>query len=90
MRQRVPFLRVGIVEKVVERRGAVAELLVEIEGREEQAINYGQLTGEVLPGERVLLNVSAVALNLGTGGKHLVVVNLSRPERDIEAGGRGM
>lgn len=90
MRQRVPLLRVGIVRKVMARRGGAAELLVEMEGREKQAINYEQLTGEVLPGERVLLNVSAVALDLGTGGKHLVVANLSRPERDIEAEGKGM
>ena len=40
------------------------------------AINYPGLAGACDVGERVLLNVTAVGLGLGTGGKHFVVARL--------------
>jgi hypothetical protein len=53
-------------------RGAV-ELDVEIEGGTARALAYPALVGEPEPGDRVLLNVGALALGLGTGGYALVV-----------------
>ncbi|NHC47334.1 DUF3866 family protein [Motilibacter aurantiacus] len=54
--------------------GAV-ELQVALEGGAGtvRALAYPQLVGDPLPGDRVLLNVSALELGLGTGGYALVV-----------------
>ena len=52
--------------------GAV-ELAVDLDGAEAVALAYPALVGTPEPGDRVLLNTSAVDLGLGTGGYHLVV-----------------
>ncbi|MDN5348137.1 MAG: hypothetical protein PWP65_1701 [Clostridia bacterium] len=72
--------RRGRVLAVEREMDGVAELKVEVEGREERALNYPVLTGPALPGDEVLLNVTAVRLGLGTGGYHFVMANLTRPE----------
>lgn len=41
-----------------------------------RAVSYPSLTGELAPGDRVLLNATAVALGLGTGGAHFVIASL--------------
>jgi hypothetical protein len=43
------------------------------EGDEASAVCYPALSGACAPGDRVLLNTTAVDLALGTGGAHLVV-----------------
>jgi hypothetical protein len=83
-------LRRGIVVAVtVERAGAV-ELSVEVEGELAPAIAYPDLTGRVGPGDRVLLNTTAVALGLGTGGYHFVVSVEGSAGPDFSAKGRTM
>ncbi|MBE3589676.1 MAG: DUF3866 family protein [Firmicutes bacterium] len=42
-------------------------------GEEASAVAYPALTGPVAPGDRVLLNTTAVRLGLGTGGRHFVM-----------------
>jgi len=63
---------VGILE---ERPGAI-ELSVEVEGEPgaAAAVAYPALVGQVRVGDRVVLNTTAAALDLGTGGMHFVVV----------------
>src|SRR3954467_13844026 len=58
-------------------RGAV-ELDVTVGGQTVRALAYPALVGEPVPGDRVLLNVGALALGLGTGGYALVA---ARPAR---------
>lgn len=53
-------------------RGA-AELDVDVEGTVTRALVYPQLVGEPATGDRVLLNVGAQVMGLGTGGYALVV-----------------
>src|SRR5204863_1822300 len=53
-------------------RGAV-ELSVTVGAETIRALAYPALVGEPVPGDRVLLNVGALALGLGTGGYALVV-----------------
>ncbi len=50
-----------------------AELVVAVDGAPMRALAYPALTGRPRPGDRVLLNTSALALGLGTGGYALVV-----------------
>jgi len=65
--------RSGVVSALLrEWRGAV-ELDVTVDGEFVRALAYPELTGRPEPGDRVLLNTSALALGLGTGGYALVV-----------------
>jgi Protein of unknown function (DUF3866) len=50
-----------------------AELDVTVDGETVRALAYPELTGRPEPGDRVLLNTTALALGLGTGGYALVV-----------------
>jgi len=49
------------------------ELTVALDGTQAQALAYPQLTGRPEPGDAVLLNTGALAMELGTGGYALVV-----------------
>ncbi len=58
----------------------------------ERAVAFTELVGPVEPGDRVLVNTTAVALALGTGGFHLVVAvsdqaptELGHPGRIVKA-----
>ncbi|MCA1823531.1 MAG: DUF3866 family protein [Frankia sp.] len=66
--------------------GAV-ELDVEVDGERGVALAYPALVGSPEPGDEVLLNTSAVALSLGTGGYHLVVACPTRLPADSDGPG---
>ncbi|MGZ4618205.1 MAG: DUF3866 family protein [Frankiaceae bacterium] len=66
--------------------GAV-ELVIEVAGEGEfRGLAYPKLVGTPDPGDTVLVNTTAVALGLGTGGYLLVIAILSRPAAPAEAG----
>jgi Protein of unknown function (DUF3866) len=66
------------VVSVLRRQWAGAvELEVIVDGAPVRALAYPALTGQPEPGDRVLLNTSALDLQLGTGGYALVV---ARPD----------
>ena len=69
-----------MVTKILSTRPGAQEILV----GEDHAVNYPDLTGTVEPGDEVLLNTTAVDLDLGTGGVHFVIANLSRPVGEFE------
>jgi hypothetical protein len=66
--------------------GAV-ELDVAVDGTAVRALAYPALTGLPLPGDRVLLNTTALDLGLGTGGYALVVALPDRLPPDPELAG---
>ena len=76
--------RPGLVLAVTGGGPGLEEVLAEVEGKEEMAINYPLLTGPVKEGDRVLLNTTAVDKGLGTGGYHFVAAvegnNVSDPK----------
>lgn len=74
--------RQGTVVKILERRQGVTEVLVSVDGAIHKALNYDDLTGSISPGDRILLNVTAVQLGLGTGGYHFVMANYSNTGLD--------
>lgn len=78
-----------VVEKVAARPGFV-ELVVEVEGRREKAILFPDLTGGAEPGDRVVLNTTAVYLGLGTGGYHFVQLVCGHEEHDMTGPGHIM
>ncbi|MBS5450363.1 MAG: DUF3866 family protein [Coriobacteriia bacterium] len=53
-----------------------------------RAINYPQLTGRAVPGDRVALNVTAVDLSLGTGGWDVVTCVTPADGRDLQPEGQ--
>jgi len=77
---------VGVVVRVDRARPGAQELTVSVAGREERAVSYPQLLGEVEAGEQVLLNTTAVRARLGTGGYHFVMKRAGQ-ERPQEATG---
>lgn len=85
-------LRHGIVRAVVAERPGAVEVAVEVDGEgPATAIAYPALVGPVGPGDRVILNTTAVWLDLGTGGLHFVVaveggsaVDGARPGRTMK------
>jgi len=69
---------VGVVTEILESRPGAVELLVEIENRPCRAIAFSSLVDIPETGDSVVVNTTAVDLNLGTGGLHFVIENLSR------------
>ena len=96
-------LRHATVLSVRSERPGVIELAVEVEEPDgppdrgtrvapEPAVAFTELVGPVGPGDRVLVNTTAIALGLGTGGFHLVVAvsehaptELGHPGRIVKA-----
>ena len=77
-------LRRGTVLSV-DTRGAVSELTVDVAGEKRPAIAYEDVTGAVMTGDEVVVNVAARDLGLGSGGFDIVHANLTR---GLEGGGR--
>ncbi len=71
-------IRHGRVTAILRRRPGATEASVAVEpgGSVERAVGYDDLVGELEVGDRVVLNTTAVALGLGTGGFHLVMARL--------------
>src|SRR5437588_1813538 len=65
--------RDGAVTGLRRRWHGAVELDVTVAGRTVPALAYPALVGEPEPGDRVLLNVGALELGLGTGGYAMVV-----------------
>ncbi|AQS58532.1 DUF3866 family protein [Desulforamulus ferrireducens] len=83
-------IRRGVVQKITAQRPGISELLVEVEGELQKAINYDPLTGDVAAGDEVILNTTAVYKKLGTGGAHFVLANLANQEIDVPEAGHIM
>jgi hypothetical protein len=83
-------LRRGTVVSVGASRPGAIEVEVEVEGERAPALAYPDLTGSVGVGDVVLLNTTAVALGLGTGGFHLVIAVEGARATELAHAGRVM
>ena len=83
-------LRRGTVVSVGASRPGAVELEVEVDGERAPALAYPDLTGPVRVGDVVLLNTTAVALGLGTGGFHLVIAVEGDRATELAHSGRVM
>jgi Protein of unknown function (DUF3866) len=79
--------RDGQVVEVTRRRAGAIELTVSTSDGEVAALAYPELVGEPAPGDRVLLNTTALAIGLGTGGFALVVAIPDRLPADRDEPG---
>lgn len=82
--------RIGLVKGIAEEGNGLVKLIVDVDGEEVKALNYKALTGPVYPGDRVLLNNTALHLSLGTGGADLVYHNYTQPLPPFVEGGHIM
>jgi hypothetical protein len=82
----MPSYRTGVVSELLETRPGLQKVSVDIGAGGERAYVLTQIIGPVSPGDRVVVNTSAVELGLGTGGWHIVHWNLSRDEWRERAG----
>jgi hypothetical protein len=65
----------AVVKKILWSRKGIQCLEVFLNEKNEKAINYPDLTGTASPGNRVILNTTAMELGLGSGGYHFVMSN---------------
>lgn len=79
----------GRVIEVTDWDRDAQEVSVRLEMETRRAVNYPALTGPAFAGDDVLLNTTAQALKLGTGGYDFVSANLSRPLPKNAGDGRG-
>jgi hypothetical protein len=79
--------RDGRVSAVTARRTGAVELTVDTADGPLAALAYVPLVGEPQPGDRVLLNTTALSLGLGTGGMALVVAIPDRLPPDTDEPG---
>jgi hypothetical protein len=82
--------RRGSVVAVAEPRPGIQELSVAIDGATETAISYPPLIGAVAVGDVVLLNTTAIDLDLGSGGYHFVIAVEGRAGQGPLPGGHIM
>lgn len=80
-------MRTGTVTGVRRRWAGAIELDVDVDGVASVALAYPALVGEPEPGDAVILNTTAVALGLGTGGYDLVVACPDRLPADRAGSG---
>lgn len=83
-------LRRGRVVRVIDHRQGLSEVLVNVDGKEEKAVAYEDLTGAVVPGDEIVLNTTAVHKALGTGGYHFIVANLDISSTEVPSPGHIM
>src|SRR6476469_10798434 len=76
----MPAFRTGVVVALRDERPGLQKVDLEIDGERSGAYVLTQLTGPVAAGDRVVVNTTAVDLDLGTGGWHFVHWNLERGE----------
>jgi hypothetical protein len=86
----MPSFRSGHIREILESRDGLQRVLVDLGSGPERAYALTQLTGPVEVGDRVVVNVTAVELELGTGGWHVVHWNLERADWNPPASGSGM
>ncbi len=82
--------RVGTVLDAREEHAGLVCVRVEIDGSAADAVAYPDLVGDVVAGDEVLLNTTAVELGLGTGGVHVVIAVVSRRPQAQAASGHAM
>lgn len=69
----------GIAKHIIYQDKYICKLIVQVGQMDYNCINYPFMTGVVTEGDHLLLNTTAIELQLGTGGFHFVIANLSRP-----------
>ena len=79
-------LKEGRVEKIISHRPTLTKVKLKIGDQIKSAINYDQLSGAIEVGDKVIVNTTATALNLGTGGYEFIVDILGKEQALADKG----
>ncbi|HWP95887.1 MAG TPA: DUF3866 family protein [Syntrophomonadaceae bacterium] len=80
----------GTILRELFSRPGIKGYLAEVDGREEECIAYPDLLEDVQTGSTVLLNTTAVSLQLGSGGYHFIIAVLDGQGRSLSGEGHIM
>src|SRR5947208_2990108 len=83
----MPRFVTGVVSRVLAERQGVIRLMVRVGEADRRATGFTEVTGALSPGDRVVVNTTAVDLGLGSGGEDFVVWNLAHTEAGVLSGG---
>jgi len=83
----MPRFATGVVTQVLEERAGVARVVVRVGDEERRATAFTDAIGAVAAGDRVVVNTTALDLELGSGGEDFVLWNLKRPAAGSLSGG---
>ncbi|MCL6473222.1 MAG: DUF3866 family protein [Firmicutes bacterium] len=83
-------LKRASVKEIKKERPGYIEAVVDVEGEAHRAICYSSIIGDIKPGDSVIVNTTAVDLDLGTGGFHFILWNLSKDSVNAKDGGHIM
>lgn len=72
--------RVAVLLRLKSARAGIVRWVAELAGEEVSAVAFTELSGELRAGDRVLLNSTALDLQLGTGGDHFIMQRASADE----------
>jgi hypothetical protein len=78
--------RIAILQERRSAQPGVEIWRVSIEGQAAEAVAYTDIVGPLAPGARVLVNTTAVELELGTGGQHFIIARLDGAAEAAPAG----
>lgn len=76
-------LQTGVVAKILVEKENLTEVMIQFTENLGKAYNFHLFTGRPQIGDEVVLNTTAEELNLGSGGYHYIVYNLSERQRNI-------
>ncbi|HEX2053894.1 MAG TPA: DUF3866 family protein [Actinomycetota bacterium] len=86
----MPTFRTGVISDISETIDGLMRITVRVGDETRHATNLTALTGKAAVGDRVVLNTTAVDMNLGTGGQDFVLWNLEHDEHRTVSGGHIM
>jgi hypothetical protein len=76
--------------EVTTKRPGLLQVAVEVDGMTACALAYEDLCGPISPGDTLVLNTTALALELGTGGVHFVIAVEGGADVEPVSGGHAM
>lgn len=83
-------LETAEVVSVIKKESEYTEVIVKNnDGSTAKAVAYTKLTGKLCPGDKVLLNTTAVKLKLGTGGFHIVIAVINKQNETFHKNKKG-
>ncbi|MBW3590821.1 MAG: DUF3866 family protein [Actinobacteria bacterium] len=86
----MPNFKTGVISEIAESLDGLECVTVKVDEQTRDAINYSSVTGGVKVGDRVVINTTAVDLDLATGGQDFVLWNLERETHSSSSGGHIM
>ncbi len=81
------YLKEAVVKEIIESKNDIDTVKVIINDEERIAINYKDITGNINISDKVIINVIAQKLGLGSGGKDFIYYNRSNALSKTTSGG---